>query len=209
MKKGFTIVELLLVVAIIGVLLGIVSVAATGALKSGRTKRANAVCSVLQQAIAAYYAKTGEWPRPIEEKANNMGDSETWTFEPADTDAIFREIVKASVGSGASMPLLDTSGLFVCDASKLNNNGEGCYDNHGEKKLTKTFCANKKCIKGRDFSTVKGMKENQLTISKMAFGFQGTENGRFCRFWITYNGRTDSVTVSRRRPGYEYPESWK
>ena len=39
----------------------------------------------------------------------------------------------------------------------------------------------------------------------MAFGYQGPEYGKFCRFWVTYNGRADSVTVSRRNPKKEYP----
>ena len=43
-KKGFTIVELLMVISIIGILLGIVTTAASSSIKSARSRRADACC---------------------------------------------------------------------------------------------------------------------------------------------------------------------
>jgi len=198
-RKAFTIVELLVVVAIIGILLGIVSVAANGALKNNRGKRAEAMRVVLQQGINAYYAKKGQWPDAIERVAKDMKGQEKRTLDPADADDVFQEIVKASVGSSATMHLLDASGLFVCEAGKLKNNSEGCYDNHADQ-TRKDYCGNQKCVAGLDFSTAVKKGKKHISVSKMAFGFQGTENGRFRRFWITYNGRTDSVSVTTTNP---------
>ena len=62
MKKGFTIVELLMVVAILAVLLGIVTTAATASIRQARERRTQAVKQTLQNGIAAYRARKDEWP---------------------------------------------------------------------------------------------------------------------------------------------------
>lgn len=211
-NRGFTIVELLIVVAIISVLLGIVSVAAQGALRNGRAKRATAMCNVMEQAIATYYAKRGQWPSVIESKSKSMGNDTTYTFTPNETDTIFREIVKASIGANASMPLVDATALFVANAGKLKKNGEGCYDSHGESGL-KTFCGNQHCINGVDFSVASKKGKGHISINNMAFGYAATRSGKFSRYWITYNAKTDSVSVTRKNPKYDgyndYPKDWE
>jgi len=199
-RRGFTIVELLVVIAILGVLMGLVSVAINGSLRNGRTKRATAMCNVLQQSIAMYYTKVGEWPPTIEKKANNMsGDSDIYTFSASETDQIFQEIVKKSTGSGATMSLVDASALFVADKDKLRFNGNGCFDNHGDRALN-TYCGDQGCVNGTDFSRASKKGKGHIPLNNMAFGYQATNSGKFSRFWVTYNSKTDSVTVSRKNP---------
>ncbi len=203
MKKGFTLVEMLVVIAVIGILGGIVTTAAVGAIKNGRSKRADAMCVALEQGIAAYYAQEGNWPDAIEKKAQSM-DSATYTFTPDEADSIFQDVVGCGFGKGHASHkamLVDATALFVCDKSSVGNQQRGCYDNHSNKKERRTYCAGMGCRNGIDFSeaTKKGGKV-RIPFSQMAFGFQGPENGKFCRFWITYNGQADSVSVSRRGP---------
>ena len=175
MKKAFTIVELLVVVGILSVLITIVVVAASGVQKAAREKRAEAMRVSLEQGITAYYAQMGKWPQPIESKLSSMTES-TYRFGASETDAIFREVVGKAYGqgSGAKSALVDASALFVAK----NATGSGK-------------------VYGIDFSeAVKKGSRRRISLSEMTFGYPDKETGRFRRFFITYNGKTDSVKVS-------------
>ena len=65
MKKGFTIVELMMVIGIIGILLGVVTTAAASSIKQARARKASACCQMVEQAFATYYAQKGRWPGSI------------------------------------------------------------------------------------------------------------------------------------------------
>ena len=187
--SAFTIVELLVVVAIIGVLLGIVTTVATSSMKNARGRRAEAMRSAFEQAIATFYAQEGKWPGPIETMADNASSS-TNLLTAAQADQVFSEIVEKSVGANASRPLIDASALFVAKKSAVD--GDGCFDKHGDKSA-KDYCGNRRCVTGMDFTLA---VSKGWSVSEMAFGWQGVEYGRFRRFWITYNAKTDSVTVA-------------
>jgi len=201
MKRAFTIVELLTVVGIISILVTIVVVAAQGSIRSARDNRRDAMRNALEQAINAYHAQdpNGRWPGAIEDRAENS-DEETCTFTPEETDKIFQEVVGKGFGkssSGGRSMLVDASALFVADSGKLKDGGRGCFDNHANKKNTATYCGDKGCVGGIDFSSAANRNsKHYIQFSSMAFGYQGPENGKFCRFWVEYNTKSDSVTVS-------------
>lgn len=199
MKRGFTIVELLVVIAVIGVLGGIVTNATVGAIRNARGSRANAMRTALEQAISTYYAQEGRWPDAIEQKISSGMDEDTYTFTASECDDIFRQVVGKGFGkSGRKSVLVDATALFVARSSQLGNGGKGCFDNHSNQKNRNTYCGNQKCIGGIDFSIATARSgKNHIRFNEMAFGYQGKEAGKFCRFWVKYNGKTDSVTVSK------------
>ena len=205
-RRAFTIVELLVVIAIIGVLLGIVTTAATSSVKNARSRRAEAMGRALEQAIAAYYAQEGKWPDAIESRSSSMGNKIKYTFSATEADQIFRDVVRKSVGSSVSRPLVDATALFVANAGRVH--GDGCFDVHSDRNSS-AYCGDQRCINGVDFSLAsKKDSKVHIPLNSMAFGWQGRTNGKFCRYWITYNSQTDSVSVSRKHPEKTYPSDW-
>ena len=197
-RKGFTLVELMVVVAIIAVLVTIVTIAARGSLESARSNRADAMRSVLEQAISAYYAQEGRWPDAIESQADGATRDEI-TFDNSTTDRIFQQVVGKGFGkSGRVSNLLDASGLFVCESSNCGgDNNNGCNDNHTDRRQP-NFCGDSHCRFGIDFSdAVRKDGKRRIPIADMAFGYAGTKEGRFRRFHINYNSKADRVLVTK------------
>ncbi len=174
-RSGFTIVELLAVIGVVAVLISIIASVATNSIRAGRTKRANVMCSSLQQAIAAYYAEEGKWPKDIEDKMDSGTDEDTIEFKGTMADSIFQDVVGKGFGkSGKKSMLLDASGLFVCESTAANNPR----------------------ARGYNFSEVTGSSaKHRIGLTQMAFGYQDAGSGCFRRFRVVYNRRTDSVTV--------------
>lgn len=61
-KKGFTLIEILIVVAIIGILASVVVVGLGPAQKSGRDSRRVSDLRSVQNALELYYGKNGQYP---------------------------------------------------------------------------------------------------------------------------------------------------
>ena len=186
-KRGFTIVELLVVVAVIAVLMGIVTTAASGSMAASRSKRATALCSIVQTGLATYYAQKGEWPEPLGSKvrsgsfssSNDEGvdgqtDGDKYVLTPTEV----RQMVKALVDeTKKGNPMMDISGLFV-SRDPGESGGRGL---------------------GLDFmSAIRGTKRSKkkMNTSEMYFGYPDTGTGRFRRFKMIYSIPTDLLAVS-------------
>ena len=59
---GFTIVEMLMVIGILAVLMGIVTTAASAAIRQARERRTEASKQIIQSGIASYLAQKNHWP---------------------------------------------------------------------------------------------------------------------------------------------------
>ena len=175
MKRGFTIIELLMVVAIIAVLATLVTTASVATMRSSRAKRREAMRIAFEAAIATYHAQDAneKWPAAIEGLAQG-GDS--GVLSESQAQDVFREIVKKSIGAnGAKNPLIDPGGLFVAASGATDGKSTGLNFTdalHG------------------------GPHRRKIGVGQMEFGYQGRKSGRFRRFNVIYHAETDSVKVS-------------
>lgn len=189
-RKGFTILELAVVVAIIGILLGIVTTAAGSAVRQARARKAEALCACVQAGIETYYAQKDRWPDPLgsqvesgslgsrsnQEGANNYTDANLYVLNGSEV----RSFVKALVDEAKKgNPLMDISGLYVSrDSGEPGRKGYGLdfmEAIHGTRKSAR-----------------------KMNTSEMYFGYPEKEHGYFRRFKIVYSIPTDSIKVSQQ-----------
>lgn len=176
MRRAFTIVELMVVVAIIAILTGIVLNVAVGSLRAARVNRTKVLQTTLKTAIETYYAQKGEWPSGLK----TLAESRKSNYLVGNAaQEVFRDIVKASMGQGGGVgQLLDPSGLFVTGISAQGKDGrctgmsfaDARQGAHGHKKLGPT---------------------------QLIFGYPGRKTGKFRPFNIIYHVATDSITVTK------------
>ena len=195
MKKGFTIVELMMVVGIIIVLMGVITTAAAQSIRASRTRRADALCSLVQAGMNAYYARYDEWPGSIGSRIANgsigtrsndegtQGSSDNDKYVLTGTEV--RSCVKALVDETKNgTPVMDISGLFV---SRFDGELSG---------------SNVKKASGMDFmSAIHGTRTSRkkMTTSEMYFGYPDPKTGYFLRFKMVYSIPTDQFAVSKQR----------
>lgn len=197
-RSGFTIVEMLMVVAVLAVLTGIVGTAASSAIRQARSRRGEALRGIVQSGIATYYAQKGEWPvkklqnwaeSGVEDSAKSKARTEHQAgrqkkplprLDDSDYDDLMRELARVSTKGSSAVPVMDVSGLIVVrkgDAGKKNAFGQEFRE------------------------AVKKHKKHgsTLTLSDMVFGYQESSKGLFRRFHVYYNDASDSVTVERQQ----------
>ncbi len=182
-KRGFTIVEMLMVIGILAVLLGIITTASSTAIRQARVKRMEAMRTVLQAGLATYYTQKGVWPGALKSWCDNgPGNAKTRVDYLSDTqaDAVFQELARESV-RGSQM--LDVTGLFVARASQAGSNAKN--------------------VDGMDFraAMTKTNKRGKIPINQLAFGYATKTTGKFRRYIIKYNFETDSCTVLTQNEG--------
>ncbi len=182
-RKGFTIIELMMVIGIIGILLGIVTTASSSAIKMSRVRKAESLCNLVKAGLSTYYAQKEKWPVDFNNAGmNNEGYNGTTDYDiHVLTASEVRECVKALVmATKEGSPVMDVSGLFVSDLPG-ENDGRPAY--------------------GLDFmEAIKGTKnhKNRIRVNQMYFGYPEKEHGWFRRFKMTYSVPGDYISVMQQ-----------
>ena len=199
--SAFTIVELLVVLGVIAVLMGIVTTAASESIKASRSRRADALCTLVQSGLAAYYAQHDEWPISFKGKsnsnnegANNNSDDDKYVL----TGTEVRQCVKALVDAAKKgNPLMDISGLWVSrqdgELPGGSNGKGGIGENKVERKVKPAY--------GMGFmDAVRGTKwsKKKMKTAEMYFGYPDANTGYFLRFKMVYSISADQLTVGKQ-----------
>ena len=204
MKRGFTIVELLIVLMVIAVLMGLVTTAASQSMQASRRHKAKAICTLVEAGFANYYAQYDKWPGPIGDRiangslgtrANDEGtagnsDTEDYVLTTAEADECVRAMIDETKKGN---PVMDISGLFVTDAGMVDPNKERCNckaKNHNLYNARNVF--------GLDFmEAIHGTKRSpkRMSTRSMHFGYPHPVSGKFMPFKVIYSIPTDAFTV--------------
>lgn len=186
-RKAFTLIELMAVVAIIGILLGVVVSASANSIRLARRQKARAVLVCAQQGLETYKAQKDRWPGSfgnsveggsVPQRANRLGDNysddpEKFELNAGEIRDMIREIVMEQVRN--NNPMMDISGLFVSAQQGLR--GSRDY--------------------GLDFrDAVRGTKKSpkKMSVGQMSFGYPDG-GGYFKHFWAVYSVGTDTLSL--------------
>lgn len=195
--SAFTIVELLVVLGVIAVLMGIVTTAASESIKASRSRRADALCTLVQSGLAAYYAQHDEWPISFKGKsnsnsegANNNSDDDKYVL----TGTEVRQCVKALVDEAKrGNPLMDISGLWVSRSNGEPANtgvamGGGANHSVAQRGYGMSFMD---AVRGTKWS------KKKMKTAEMYFGYPDANTGSFLRFKMVYSISADQLTVGK------------
>ena len=195
MKKGFTIIELLMVVAILAVLLGIVTTAATASIRQSRERQAQAMKQTLQNGIAAYKVRKDKWPGKLEDWAKRSNENQLGYLSNSDYDTVMHELLRASSGKSTKSRVMDPVGLSVMTTSGVDG---------------RLNCLDYRSVTTKNNKHAKRMEPNEMTVV-----YPRKDNGKAYRFVIEYNTESDDVAVmtqgeynDRYSPNWNGGEVW-
>ena len=107
-KNGFTLLEILVVIVVIGILATLVAGSAAFAMRSAREKRVAMSRTVLATAIHRYHVEYNEWPGGYDQK---WGKSHT--FSGADNKKVFGMLRAGSEDNPDNIAFIDETAFFT------------------------------------------------------------------------------------------------
>lgn len=150
MKRGFTVLELLLVMAIIGLLAGSVIVSTTNARKKSRDQKRHADLLAIQSALEVYFAQNKRYPSscaaasssgvdsggtsPWLEDRPCSGSAAVWFIPryiqalPIDPTNSSPYVYRYRTSGGTSAVQYELDAKLETDNTSMQNDGGGCTD---------------------------------------------------------------------------------
>lgn len=193
-RRGFTIIELVMVIGILAVLVTLLITSTAGAMKEARNRKGEALVYAVRMGLSTYYGLYGKWPGTFGERVfsgtdldglgrypnrlsrnghheSNLVDIQ----EPKLIHEMIRELVKETKHGN---PMIDVSALYV--SKSLGEQDSKSY--------------------GMDFmDAIRGTKQNpkKMKLSDMNFGYPEPDTGYFRCFRFVYNKLSDELRVLR------------
>ena len=96
-REGFTLVELLVVVTIIGLLVGLISVAVPKAIESGMKAKTKGELTSIVAAVKAYKQEYGQWP-VAKSKMDSVADEYNSWYGPPTTESESKDLMRILSG---------------------------------------------------------------------------------------------------------------
>lgn len=180
LRAGFTIVEMLTVIAVLGVLITIITSVAQSSVRQARERKAKSLKEVVEAGIATYEAQKNYFPggrlRQWSENGLDSGKNVDYLTD-SEYDEVLREMVKVSIKGSNPTAVFNPWGLTTISSSGANSK-----TSHG-KDLRQAVNDSKKKHGG------------SFTINSMVYGYPEAEHGYFRRFIIQYNGSAHIAKV--------------
>ncbi len=110
-RDGFTLLELLVVIGLIGILMALLLPAIIKVKDQGKEKRVKSDARAISSAIDGYKSRYHKWPAADNDLRN--GRDVTYGTGGDDNNIVFRKLTNPPTGSGHDDPFIDLSNFIV------------------------------------------------------------------------------------------------